>query len=139
MRGHATPLPGARGNLFEPHIPTQLPELSTKTYETRKKFMIKNQTTRSRRGGKREGSGRAPDYRKRCEIYAIQLCLAISESHARRTLRDWGGDLKRIMGSHVYYKVLQDWDRMDDFARGMFYGVLDTRVQHMLARGIGRR
>jgi hypothetical protein len=116
-----------------------LSPISIRTYETHEKFMVQNQTTKSRRGGKREGSGRAPDYRKRCEIYAIQLVLAISESHARRTLREWDGNLKGIMGSHASYKVLQDWDRMDDFARGMLYGVLDTRVQHMLARGIGRR
>jgi hypothetical protein len=101
--------------------------------------MTKNQTIKPQRGGKREGAGRAPDFRKRCEIHAIQLALAISESHARRTFREWRGNMASIMGSHQYAKVLAEWDEMSAFEKGMVYGILKTRVEHMLERGFGRR
>ena len=100
--------------------------------------MIENQTT-ERRGGKRENSGRQTDYKKRCTIYAIQLGLTISESHARRTLRDYGGSAEHIIGSSSEFKVLQGWDEMSEFTRGMVYGILKTRVNHMLEQGWGRR
>jgi hypothetical protein len=99
-----------------------------------------NQTTKSPRGGKREGSGRERDYRKRCEIYAIQLALACSESTARRTLRDYGrANIVQVVGAAAEFEVLQAWDEMSEFDQGMVYGILKTRVGHMLDEGWGRR
>ena len=44
-----------------------------------------------------------------------------------------------IMGSHQYAKVLAGWDEMLEFEKGMVYGILKTRVDHMLEKGFGRR
>jgi hypothetical protein len=63
--------------------------------------MKNNEHKKDGRGCPREGSGRAPDYRKRSEILAIQLTLGFSESHARRTLREWG-DLARVIGNSEF-------------------------------------
>ena len=67
---------------------------------------LMNQTT-ERRGGKRENAGRQTDYKQRCEVYAIQLGLACSESTARRTLSDHGGSAEQIIGSSAEFKVVQ--------------------------------
>ena len=92
-----------------------------------------------RRGGRRENAGRQTDYRQRCTVYVIQLGLACSESTARRTLRDYGGSAEHIIGNSSEFKVLQKWDEMTEFSRGFLYGVLKTRVEHMLEQGFGRR
>jgi hypothetical protein len=101
--------------------------------------MTDDKPKKTGRGGAREGAGRCPDYRKRCEIYAIMVSLAISESQARRILREWDGNLKAVIGSTEYFKVLQTWDELEEFDKGMVYGALGARVHDMLARGIGRR
>jgi hypothetical protein len=116
----------------------RLPELSVETYETQKLFMSKNQKP-ERRGGRRENAGRAPDYRQRCAIYAIMISLGCSESTARRTLREYGGNLKSLIGSTKEYEVLQGWDELSEFDQGMVYGVLSARSTDMLRRGIGVR
>jgi len=117
----------------------RLPDLlSKKVYETHKKIMTTNQTP-ERRGGSRENAGRVPDYQKRCQIYAIQLAFACSETTARRTFRDWNGNMDRIMGNHQYAKALEGWGEMSEFAQGMVYGILQTLVEHMLEQGFGRR
>ena len=100
--------------------------------------MTQNQKP-EQRGGKREGAGRAPDYRKRCEICAIQLALGCSDTTARRTLREWNGNFAGIVGSHKYGEVVLKWDEMDEFEKGITYGALGVHVHHMLKRGIGRR
>ena len=91
------------------------------------------------RGGRRENAGRQTDYKQRCTVYAIQLGLACSEDIARRTLRDYGGSAEHIIGSSSEFKVLQGWDEMSEFTHGMVYGILKTRVNHMLEQGWGRR
>ena len=82
---------------------------------------------------------RQTDHKQRCTVYAIQLGLACSEDTARRTLRDDRGTRPYIIGNSSEFKVLQKWDRMTEFSRGFLYGVLKTRVEHMLEQGFGRR
>ena len=67
------------------------------------------------------------------------LGLRAASTTARRTLRDYGGSAEHIIGNSSEFKVLQGWDEMTEFSRGFLYGVLKTRVEHMLEQGFGRR
>jgi hypothetical protein len=98
--------------------------------------MTKNQT--SKRGGKREGSGRAIDYLQRCKLLAIQLNCVCSESTARRELRD---NAKRIAGlvSPEHLDVLDGWEGLSEFGKGFVYGNLSTRVAADRKAGWGVR
>ena len=47
------------------------------------------------------------------------VSLGISESQSRRILREHGGNLKGVIGSTEYFAVLQKWDEMNQFERGI--------------------
>jgi len=98
--------------------------------------MTKNQT--SKRGGKREGSGRTPDYLQRCKLLAIQLNLLCSESTARRHLDDSGGKIKGLVTAGQL-DVLNDWEKLTEFDRGFVYGHLRSRVEINRKKGWGTR
>ena len=66
-------------------------------------------------------------------------CLGCSDTTARRTFREYNGNLAGIMGSHKYAAVLAGWDEMGGFDRGMTYGALGVHVFYMLEQGFGRR
>jgi hypothetical protein len=110
-----------------------------KIYAQQSNELMTSEPAKKGRGGARKGSGRVTNYRKRCELYAIQLEFVCSESTARRTLREWGGNLKRVIGSSKYYETLTEWDDLEEFDKGMVYGVLAARVTRMLEDGYGRR
>jgi hypothetical protein len=66
------------------------------------------------------------------------LGLVVSESTARRTLREYGYDVAVILGrDDQYYKVLEGWDGMSEFNRGMVYSVMSERVSKMHKEGRG--
>jgi hypothetical protein len=98
--------------------------------------MTKNQT--SKRGGKREGSGRTTDYLKGCKLLAIQLNLLCSESTARRELHDNAGRINGLV-SKDDLELLDDWENMSSFDRGFVYGHLSTRVAANRKAGWGVR
>ena len=98
--------------------------------------MTNNQT--SKRGGKREGSGRTPDYLQKCKLLAIQASLLCSEATARRQLRDNGGEINGLVTGTVF-EALTDWERMTEFDQGFFYGHLTTQVAANRKAGWGVR
>lgn len=97
-----------------------------------------NQTTKSKRGGPREGSGRDREYLKRCKLLAIQIHSLCSESTARRQLRDNAGRIKGLVSS-AHLDVLGDWEEMSEFNQGFLYGHLSTRVSANRKAGWGVR
>jgi hypothetical protein len=107
-------------------------------YETPKKIMTGNQTPTSKRGGPRPGSGRTPDYLKKCQILAIQVHLGCSESTARRQLRDNAGRINGLV-SKDDLEFLSEWPQMTEFDQGFAYGHFITRVVERRKRGIGVR
>jgi hypothetical protein len=81
--------------------------------------MVNNQT---KRGGKREGSGRTTNYLKRSQLLAIQLRLLCSETTARRELDDNAGRLKGLV-SPEHLDVLDGWAEMSEFNQVSFMDI----------------
>src|SRR5262245_45614880 len=62
------------------------------------------------RGGAREGAGRPRNLQKTCQILMIAMSFCVSESHARRLLRESGGSLKGMIKASLASELEEKWD-----------------------------
>jgi hypothetical protein len=91
------------------------------------------------RGGARKGAGRPINLQKQCQILAVAASFVVSESHARRMLREWGGTLKRLIKASVAKLLEEDWDSIPADEQWEIYEYLRAKVDKHRAEGFTTR
>jgi hypothetical protein len=95
--------------------------------------------TKSGRGGARKGAGRRKNLQKRCWILAIAARLVVSESTARRLLREHGGRLKHLLTPETVKILDTEWNQFPEDQRLETYAYLRARVAENWAKGWTRK